>query len=138
MPRHTNYQVRKAAINLSEQGKASREISALLKIGKSTVNRIIEKFTTTKCLSDLPRFGRPRKTTVRVNKIIKRKSTNDVKKTASEIAQELRDENLPNVSKSTVSRHLHDDQQEESEGPIDICTKVPTLDSEAVEQSTFF
>ena len=80
----------------------------LLKIGKNTANRIIKKFITTKCLSDLSRSGRPRKTTVRVNKIIKRKSTKDVKKTASEIAQEIRDENLANVSRSTVSRRLHD------------------------------
>ena len=61
------------------------------------MNRIIEKFATTKCLSNLPRSVRPRKTTVRVDKIIKRKSTKDVKKTASEIVQELRDEILANV-----------------------------------------
>ena len=85
MPKHTNIQIREAVISLSEQGKASREIAAVLKIGKSTVNRIIEKFTTTKSLSDLPRSGKPRKTTLRVDKIIKRKSTKGVKKTASEI-----------------------------------------------------
>ena len=68
----------------------------------------MEKFTTTKSLFDLLRSGRSRKTTIRVDKIIKRKSTEDVKKTASEIAQELHDENLANVSRSTVSRRLHD------------------------------
>ena len=61
------------------------------------MNSIIEKFATTKCLSNLPRSGRPRKTTVRVDKIIKRKSTKDVKKTASGIVQKLRDEILANV-----------------------------------------
>ena len=81
-------------ISLSEQGKASREIAALLKIGKSTVNRIIEKFTTTKSLLDLSRSVRSPKTTLRVDKIIKRKSAKDVKKTSSEITKELRNEYL--------------------------------------------
>ena len=62
----------------------------------------------TKCLSDSPRSGRPRKTIVHVDKIIKRKSTKNVEKTASKIALELRDQNLANVSRSTVSRRLHD------------------------------
>lgn len=108
MPRHTTHEIREAVLNLSEQGKTSREIAASLKIGKSTVNRLIEKFSTTQSLLDLPRSGRPRKTTIRVDKIIKRKSTIDVKKTASEIANELRDENLANVSRSTVARRLND------------------------------
>ena len=72
------------------------------------MNRIIKKFTTTKCLSDFPRSGRPRKTTVRVHTIIKRKFTKDVKKIASVISQELRNESLANVSRSTASRRLHD------------------------------
>ena len=79
----------------------------LIKIGKSPVNRIIGKFTITKCLSDLSRSCRSRKTIVRVDKIIARKSTKDVKKTASEISQELRDENLANVIRITVSRPLN-------------------------------
>ena len=48
-------------------------------------------------LKHRPRSGRPRKIFKKVNRIIKRKSIPDVKKTATEIARELKDENLANV-----------------------------------------
>lgn len=106
MPKHTNIQVRELVIHHSQQGKVSREIADLLQIDKSTVNRIINKFKTTNSLKDKPRSGRPRKTTARTDKIIKRKSVADPRKTAVDIANELRDENLADVSRSTVSRRL--------------------------------
>jgi len=59
-------------------------------------------------LKDRPRSGRPRKTSKRVDLVIKRKSIANVKKTAAEIARELQDENLADVSRSTVTRRLYD------------------------------
>jgi len=64
MPKHTNIQLREIVINLSQQGKVSREIAKVLLIDKSTVNRIITKYKSTKSLIDKPRSGRPRKTRV--------------------------------------------------------------------------
>lgn len=107
MPRRTTLQLRKAVLRLSKQGKKSREISCLLSIGKTTVNNIISKFKATQSLDNLPQSGRPRKTSLRVDKVIRRKSVIDVRKTAREIAQELHDENLADVSRSTVTRRLH-------------------------------
>ncbi|XP_072764631.1 uncharacterized protein [Anoplolepis gracilipes] len=75
---------------------------------KTTVNDIINKFKTTGSVADRPRSGRPWKTTARVDKLIRRKSVVDVRKTACMIAQELRDENLADVSRITVSRRLRD------------------------------
>ena len=43
-----------------------------------------------------------------VDRLIKRKSTADPRKTVNDIAQELRDENLADVSRVTVSRRQHD------------------------------
>lgn len=106
MPKHTNIQLRETVINLSLQGKVSREIAKCLLIDKSTVNRIIAKYKSTNSLVDKPRSGRPRKTTKRVDKMIKRKSVADVKKTAMDISRELREENLADVSRSTISRRL--------------------------------
>ncbi|XP_072762585.1 uncharacterized protein [Anoplolepis gracilipes] len=106
MSPHTTIQLRKVVVKLSREGKTSREISALLSIGKTTVNNIINKFKTTGSVADRPRSGRPRKTTARVDKLIRRKSVVDVRKTAGMIAQELRDENLADVSRITVSRRL--------------------------------
>lgn len=108
MARHTQIQIRERVIKFSEEGKSSREIASLLSIGKSTVNDIIVKYRAGYGLKDRPRSGRPRKTSKKVDRIIKRKSTADVKKTAAEIARDIQDENLANVSRSTVTRRLHD------------------------------
>jgi len=72
------------------------------------VNNIIVKYRSGYGLKDRPRSVRPRKTSKKLDCIIKRKSTADIKKTAADIARELKDENLANVSQSTVTRRLHD------------------------------
>ncbi|CAK9801681.1 Transposable element Tcb1 transposase [Anthophora quadrimaculata] len=108
MSPHTAIQVRKVVVKLSREGKSSREISVLLAIDKTPVNNILNKFKTTGSLADRPRSGRPRKTTARVDKLIRRKSVVDVRKTAGVIAQELHDENLADVSRITASRRLRD------------------------------
>lgn len=95
-------------ITFSKEGKSSHEIASLLSISKSTVNDIIVKYHCGYGLKDRPRSGRPRKTSKNVDRIIKRKSVADVKKTAAEIACELKDENIANVSHSTVIQRLHD------------------------------
>lgn len=103
MARHTQIQIHERVIKFSKDGKSSREIASILSIGKSTVNDIIVKYRAVYGLKDRPRSGRPRKRSKKVDHIIKRKSTVDVKKTAAEIARELQDENLANVSRSTVT-----------------------------------
>lgn len=108
MARHTQIQIHERVIKFSEDRKFSREIASILSIGKSTVNDIIVKYRAGYGLKDRPRSGRPRKTFKKVDHIIKRKSTADVKKTAAEISCELQDENLVNVNRSTVTRRLHD------------------------------
>lgn len=108
MSPHTAIQLRKIVVKLSREGKTSREISVLLSIGKTTVNNIINKFETTGSVADRPRSGRPRKTSVRVDRLLRKKSLIDVRKSAGMIAQELRDENLADVSRITVSRRLRD------------------------------
>lgn len=108
MARHTQIQIHERVIKFSKDGKSSREIASILSICKSTVNDIIVKYRAVYGLKDRPRSGRPRKTSKKVDHIIKRKSTVDVKKTAAEIARELQDENLANVSRSTVTWRLHD------------------------------
>lgn len=55
-------------------------------------------------LDNLPQSGRPQKTSLRVDKVIRRKSV-DIRKTVREIAQELHDENLADLSPSLVQLH---------------------------------
>ncbi|CAK9829579.1 Transposable element Tcb1 transposase, partial [Anthophora retusa] len=99
MSPHAAIQLRKVAVKLSEEGRSSREISALLAISKTTVNNILNKFKTTGSVTNRSRSDRPRKTTARVDKQIRRKSVVDV---------ELHDENLADVSRTKVSRRLRD------------------------------
>ena len=91
---------------MHNEGKVSREIADILAIGKSTVQVLINKWKVTSTLKDKPCAGRPRKTTNRFDKMIKRKAAADVKKNAAIIARELRDENLADISQSTVSCRL--------------------------------
>ncbi|XP_015177518.1 PREDICTED: transposable element Tc1 transposase [Polistes dominula] len=106
MPKCTFLNIRKLIIKLHDEGKVSREISTILAIRKSTVNNIIIKFKTTGTLEAKRNPGRPRKTTNRVDRVIKRKAISDVKKNAAINARELREENLADISQSTVSRRL--------------------------------
>lgn len=108
MPKRTSLDIREVVIKLHNEGNVSRVIANLLSLGKSTVNEIINKWKTTGDLKDKPCPGRPRKTTNRVDKIIKRKAVIDVKKNAAIIARELREENLADISQSTVSRRLNE------------------------------
>ena len=108
MVKHVCLELREKVIKLSEEGRSSRQIATLLSIGKSTVNNLIANYRAGYGLNCKPRSGRPRKTTERENRIIKRKSTSDVKKTAAAIARELCEEGVVNISRSTVTRRLHD------------------------------
>lgn len=105
---HTSDDVRERIISLAEQGKTCRKIASLMNVAKSTVNDLQRKVRSGHAIQDLPRSGRPRKTTERVDRVIRKKSTQDAWLTANRIAGELRDEGLANVSRMTVSRRLHD------------------------------
>lgn len=106
MPR-VSEAIRERTVAMSEEGKTCREIAILLKVGKSTVNDLLRKVRAGYPIQDLPRSGRPRKTTTRDDRVIKNKSTKDPFKTASQIAVELRKEGVADVSRMTVSRRLH-------------------------------
>lgn len=108
MPKRTHLQIRKTIIKLHQENEVSRDIASKLSIGKTTVNNIIKKWKDTNTLVDKQVPGRPRKTTRRVDKVIKRKAVVDPKKNAAIIACELREENLADVSRSTVSRRLNE------------------------------
>ena len=108
MAQHTSIQLRETILQLCKQGKSSQTIALIVGIGISTMNNFLTKYGSGYGLKYEHWSGRPRKTTVWVNKIIKRKSTVDPRKTASDIARELKEENHVTVSWRTVSRHLND------------------------------
>ena len=56
----------------------------------------------------MPQSGKPQKTTIQVDRIIRRKSTDDPSKTANDTAHEFWEENLADDSCVTISRCLLD------------------------------
>ena len=106
MARHTTVQLRERILILSKSGKTSRDIASVLGVGKSTVNDLLAKHRSGLSLKDKPRSGRPKKTSVQLDRIIKRKSTAAVKKTAIDFCRELSEENKADVSGRAVSRRL--------------------------------
>lgn len=108
MPRNTSTDLRQRIVNLSQSGKSCREIATILSVGKSTVNDLLKKYRAGYGLEDLPRSGRPRKTSTKTDRLIGRISKFDVQKSAAKISRELRDQNLPEISRRTVSRRLNE------------------------------
>lgn len=104
MPKRTSVDIRQVVIKLHNAGKVSREISQIVDIGKSTVNDIINRFNSTNTLKDKKCSGRPRKTNNRVDKVIKRKML----KRMLPLLHANYEENLADVSESTVSRRLRE------------------------------
>ncbi|KAK7864830.1 hypothetical protein R5R35_012488 [Gryllus longicercus] len=86
MPKRKSLDKCELVLKLHNEGKTSREISSTLAIGKSTVNDILKKFKITGTVEAKRNPGRPRKTTQRVDKVIKRKAVSEVKKNAAIIA----------------------------------------------------
>lgn len=107
MGQHTIVQLREKILQLSEKGKISRDITSLLDVGKSMVNNLLSKYRSDCGLKDKPRCGHPSKTSVRVDRLIKGKSTADHRKTATNIPRGLEEESHANINRRTVSRRLH-------------------------------
>lgn len=92
-------------IELFNSGVKQCEISKRLNIPKGTVNKIIKKYKTTGSTVNAKQIGRSKKCTNKVDRIIKRISQSDPRKSSREIANELRQSNII-LSARTVRRRL--------------------------------
>ena len=108
MSKYLEKEVREKVINLIRKGKTYQEVSSLLSIPKSTIAYTFKRYQQGYGFCDRLKCGRPRKTTPRLDKLIRRKSVKDPRKSAIEISRELSEVNLCNVSRSTVTRRIHD------------------------------
>lgn len=93
---------------LHENGLTQRKISAQLSLPQSTVRDTITRFKTHNSLESLPRSGRPRITTARIDTQIVRIADKSEAPSAVNIAQQLADMKLANISHSTVKRRLNE------------------------------
>lgn len=106
--KNTTVEVRKLIVEAVKEGRKQSDVAKQFHVNQATVSRLINQFKTRKDLADSPRIGRPRKTTVRIDRVIKMKSTADPKKTAVEIAREVAEEHGVEISYKTVGRRLKD------------------------------
>ena len=98
---------RKAIEILSKEGKSVRQIAEQLGKPKSTVHYTISRLKKYGTLKSLPRSGRRRKTTVRVDRKIVNLDENSVSPNAIEIANKLAEMNIADVCPQTVRNLLH-------------------------------
>ena len=92
-------------IALHNEGLSERKISAKLKVSKTVVHQSIKKFEHYGSYKDVSKSGRPRKTTVRGDHVMKRIVTRSPMSSISKVRGALV-ERGESVSRMTVSRRL--------------------------------
>lgn len=85
---------------------SNRAIARQLLVSEGTVRAVSKKFAEFGSTADRPKSGRPKKTSQREDRKIKRLSTSNPLGSSRDIAVKLRNENQIDVSKSTVCRRL--------------------------------
>lgn len=98
--------IREQIIKLNKDGKSYKDISKIFHISKGAISKIIKKFVCTGTVADRPRCGRTRSTNPNIDRLIKRISQKDPRKSATDIHKELLLSNIHNVSIKTVQRRL--------------------------------
>lgn len=92
---------------LAEEGHTSRYIATKVPCNQSTIVRILKKYETIGKVDDLPRSGRPRKTTVRDDRILKRMCLQNRHLTSPELLSSWKKHADIDVCPSTVRARLH-------------------------------
>ena len=113
------------------------------------MSKIIKKFKTLKTIKTSLKIGRPRKTSAYVDKIIKRVSEGDPRKSSRQINQEISESYGIGVSSRTIRRRLTDcglfgrvavkktiALKEEQEGQNTICSKSSVMVTRKMEYGT--
>ena len=105
--RHLQIDERRLVVEHYEQVKSLRKVANMHGISQEGVRKIIGKYNVGKPLQDMPRTGRPRKTTERVDRTIVRKFKENPKLTTRNMQENLCNIGI-NVCKNTISNRLHD------------------------------
>ncbi|KDO17098.1 hypothetical protein SPRG_21839 [Saprolegnia parasitica CBS 223.65] len=104
-PEHSE-QMRRAVISKAADGKTQRQISKELEIPASSVGNIIRHFKAWHTLAPAPRSGRPRKTSLRTDRVLTRNVLNR-QESALELRRELEETTGIRLSASTICRRMH-------------------------------
>lgn len=99
----TSIDLKQRILNAFNNGENQSTIARRFEVGRYTVSRILSKFQQRGHLRNMPKSGRPRKTTAYTDRLIKRMSRADPWKSGPRIIAEI--DNL-NISERTVRRRL--------------------------------
>ena len=95
---------RNMTIGISTAGMKNKEIVRHFQVSKSSISRLRTKFRQTGSVNDLPRTGRPRKTTRREDNYIVTSSRRDRFLSGAKIAGLVRNATGTRISAKTVRR----------------------------------
>ncbi len=94
-------------LKLQDPPLTLRQIGGKLKIASSTVGDTIKRYEKHKTLESLPRSGRPRKTTPRLDDYIVRLMDKSEEPNSEALTHELKKMNLCTISGQTVKNRMH-------------------------------
>ena len=97
---------RESIIRMRSDGEKESRIAKQLNCHQSTVSRTIKRWNEEQSLSERVRSGRPRKTTLRMDRLITRMSKCDRFRTSTDIAATLSQVHNVQLSKRTIRRRL--------------------------------
>ncbi|CAF1185651.1 unnamed protein product [Rotaria magnacalcarata] len=100
--------LRELAIKHFQSGVSERNIAQKVLIPRTSVHYIISKYKSTKCIGNIIGRGRKRKTTVHVDRCIRRKIMANRRISSSAIKTELLSELGIAVFESTIKRTSHE------------------------------
>ena len=89
-------------------GDSERERDKKVLIPRDSVQYIIARYKSTKCIGNLMGRGRRRKTSIHTDRILQRKVKTNRRKSAAPVKAELERELKVIISESTVRRRLHE------------------------------
>jgi len=81
-------EIRKTAIQMLTDGFSQRKVAFSLNCTHSTIQKLWRKFINTNSIENLPKSGRPMKTTIREQRLLTSMCKKDPHKTASELQSE--------------------------------------------------
>ena len=100
--------LREVVIKHFLNGDSEREIACKVLIPRSSVNYMITKYKSMKCIGNMIGRGRKRKTTIHTDRIIQRQIKTDRRKSSTSVKGELQTELNIRISETTIRRRAHE------------------------------
>ena len=94
-------------IDLHQDQLDYKKISKITGISISTIRWIIKKYERTGQVQDLPKSGRPKKTSQRLDKLIAKQLDENPFSTVEDINKYLKNNNLADISTQTVRNRIN-------------------------------